>query len=69
MTTTIPAPINRDLGKTILPSINLAIAQKIMEAVSPKTKSKPFEVSIAIFVKGIQNRGSNIITKNIDKKD
>jgi hypothetical protein len=64
-----PDTNNQDLGKIILPSRNLAIAQKIMPAASPKTKSNPLEVSIGMFVKGKQNSGNNIITKNNDKKE
>ena len=64
-----PETSSQDLGKTIFPSINLAIAQNTIVAVNPKTKSKPFEVSTGILVKGIAKRGSNIITKNIDKNE
>lgn len=47
-----PDTKSQDFGKIISPSENLAIAQKIMQAVSPKTKSKSLEVSIGILVKG-----------------
>jgi len=64
-----PALIKRDLGKTILPSTNLAIAQKTIQAVSPTTKSKPFEVSTGKLEKGKQKIGNKIITKNNDKNE
>lgn len=64
-----PDTNNHDLGKTILPSENLAIAQKTMEATSPKTKSKPLEVSTGIFVKGKKKNGNNTTTKNNDKNE
>lgn len=64
-----PDTNNHDLGKTILPSENLAIAQKTMEATSPKTKSKPLEVSTGIFVKGKIKSGNNTTTKNNDKNE
>jgi hypothetical protein len=68
---TIPNPEtnSQDLGKITLPSMNLAIAQKTTQAVSPKTKSSPLEVSTGILVKGKQNSGNNIITKNSDKNE
>jgi len=34
-----PETSNQDFGKIIFPSMNLAIAQKIIQAVSPMTKS------------------------------
>jgi hypothetical protein len=60
---------NRDLGNVIVPSENLAIAQKITHSASPKTKSKPLEVSTGIFVKGKTKRGNNTITKNNDQNE
>ena len=63
---TIPSPERRsaDLGKIILPSINLDIAQKIIERVSPTTKSNPFPTAIEMVVKGRQKTGNKTITKN-----
>ncbi len=51
---TIPKPETKihDFGKMILPSENLAAAQKIIETAKPITRRSPFEVSIGIFVKG-----------------
>ncbi|MEK7081319.1 MAG: hypothetical protein AAB902_02945 [Patescibacteria group bacterium] len=60
---------NQDLGKTILPSENLAIAQKTTQAASPKTKSSPLEISTGILVKGKEKSGNNTTTKNNDKKE
>jgi hypothetical protein len=64
-----PDTNNQDLGKIILTSENLAIAQKTMQAASPKTKSSPLEVSTGILVKGKEKRGNNTTTKNNDKKE
>jgi hypothetical protein len=64
-----PDTSNQDLGKTIFPSENLAIAQKTRDTASPKTNNMPFEVSIGIFVKGKQKTGNNTITKNNDKNE
>jgi hypothetical protein len=64
-----PAPNSFDLGKVTFPSINLAIAQKTMQAVRPKTKSKPLEVSTGKLVKGKQKRGNRITTRNNDKNE
>ena len=64
-----PETSNHDLGKTILPSINLAMAQKIMDKVRPKTKSKPFDVSTGKFVKGKLKIGNKTTTKNNDKNE
>jgi len=64
-----PAPINLDFGKTTLPSINLAIAQKTIQKVSPKTNRRPFEVSTGKLVNGKQNRGNKTTTKNNDKNE
>jgi hypothetical protein len=47
-----PDAKSHDLGKTILPSKNLAIAQKTIVKARPKTKSNPFETSTGILVKG-----------------
>ena len=64
-----PDTKSHDLGKTIFPSENLAIAQKITDKASPKTKSSPFEVSTGIFVNGKQKSGNNVMTKNNDQKE
>jgi len=64
-----PDKSSQDLGKITLPSINLAMAQKIIQIASPKTKSSPLEVSTGILVKGKKKKGNNIITKNNDKKE
>jgi hypothetical protein len=64
-----PDTNNQDLGKIILPSRNLAMAQKITQAASPKTKSNPLDVSTGMLVKGKQKRGNNTTTKNNDKKE
>jgi hypothetical protein len=69
MTTPSPDINNQDFGKTILPSTNLAIAQKTIEAASPTTRSNPFDVSTGILVKGKQKRGNKIITINKDKNE
>ena len=45
------------------------MAQKTTQAASPKTKSIPLEVSTGMLVKGKQNNGNNIITKNSDKNE
>jgi hypothetical protein len=66
---TKPDTKSRDLGKIILPSENLAMAQKITDKASPKTKSNPLEVSIGIFVKGKQKSGNKTTTKNNDKNE
>jgi hypothetical protein len=68
-TTPNPDTNNQDLGKIIFPSINLAITQKTTQAVSPKTKSRPLEVSTGILVKGKQKTGNNTITKNNDTNE
>ena len=59
-----PDTTNHDLGKIIFPSENLAIAQNITDATSPKINNNPFEVSIGILVKGKQKSGNKTITKN-----
>jgi hypothetical protein len=65
-----PAPNKHvDLGKLILPSMNLAMAQKITQKTSPTTKSTPLEISTGMLVKGKKKKGNNTITKNSDKKD
>ncbi len=68
---TIPKPASKhaDLGKTILPSTNLATTQKIIEKDRPTTKSKPLEVSMGMEVRGKKKTGNNTITKNNDKKE
>jgi N-acyl-D-aspartate/D-glutamate deacylase len=68
-TTAKPEVTSQDLGKIIFPSENLEIAQKTIQAVSPKTRSRPLEISTGMFVKGKQNKGNNTTTKNNDKKD
>ena len=60
---------SQDFGKIILPSENLAIAQKIIQAASPRTKSKLLEVSTGMLVKGRQKRGRRTTTKNNDKNE
>ena len=64
-----PLTESQDLGKTILPSINLDIVQKTMHKASPATKSNPFEVSTGILAKGRKKSGNNTTTKNNDKKE
>ena len=64
-----PETKSQDLGKVILPSENLANAQKITENVTPNTKSKPFEISIGILVKGKQKTGNKTTTKNNTQKE
>jgi hypothetical protein len=64
-----PDTKSQDFGRTIFPSINLAMAQKITQAVNPKTKRRPFEVSTGMLVKGKQNNGNNTTTKNNDKNE
>ena len=68
---TIPAPdrSKKDFGKIILPSKNLAIAQKIIQTARPITNNNPFAVSIGILVKGKQKIGNNTITESKDKKE
>jgi hypothetical protein len=68
-TTPSPERSSQDFGKTISPSENLAMAQKITEITSPTTKSNPLEVSTGILVKGKQKRGKSTITKNNDKNE
>jgi len=64
-----PETKSQDLEKTIFPSRNLAIAQKITQARSPTTKSNPLEVSTGMLVKGRKKRGNNTTVKNSDKKE
>ena len=52
-----------------MPSINRAIAQKMIQAARPTTKSNPLEISIGKFVKGKQKIGNKTTTKNNDTKD
>jgi hypothetical protein len=59
----------KDLGMTILPSENLATAQKTIDITNPTTKSKPLEVSTGIFVKGKKKIGKSTITKKSDQKE
>ena len=56
-----------DLGKVILPSKNLARHQEITHTASPTTRSKPFEVSTGMEVKGKKKIGNNVINKNNDQ--
>ncbi|MEO5635456.1 MAG: hypothetical protein ABIS26_00925 [Candidatus Paceibacterota bacterium] len=58
-----------DLEKIILPSKNRAKPQNTIEETSPRTKSRPFEVSTGIFVKGKKNSGNNVMTKKSDQKE
>jgi hypothetical protein len=53
----------------MLPSENLAMAQKITDIARPTTKSIPLEISIGILVKGKQKSGDRTITKNNDQKE
>lgn len=68
---TIPKPENKigEFGKLILPSENLAIAQKIIETAKPITKSNPLEVSIEIGTNGKKKTGNNTITIKSDQKE
>ncbi len=67
----IPRPETRshDFGKTIFPSRNLAMDQKITQRVSPTTSSNPLEVSTGILVKGKKKTGNKTMTKNSEKKE
>jgi hypothetical protein len=64
-----PDTNNHDLGRIILPSENLAIAQKITDIESPKTKSNPLETSIGILEKGKQKRGKDTMVRNNDQNE
>jgi hypothetical protein len=64
-----PEANSHDFEKTILPSRNLAIAQKTIHTARPATKSNPFEASTGILAKGKQKRGNNITTKNNAKNE
>jgi hypothetical protein len=64
-----PETKSQDLGKTIFPSRNLAIAQKTTHRAKPETKSNPFPASTGIFVKGKKKIGNNTITKNNTKNE
>jgi hypothetical protein len=68
---TAPKPETKsaDLGKTILPSNNLAKPQNTRDKTSPTTKSAPFETSIGIFENGKKKRGNNIITKKSERNE
>ena len=70
-TKTIKRPLKSvaDLGKTIFPSKNLAIAQKTTAKLNPPTKNKPLEISIGIFVPGKKKSGNPIITKKVAKNE
>jgi hypothetical protein len=57
-----PDKINLDLGKTTLPSINLAIVQKIIQATRPTTNNRPLEVSTGMLLKGRKKSGNKTIT-------
>ena len=64
-----PDSNSQDFGKIILPSENLAIAQKTIQAASPKTKRNPLAVSIGILVKGKKKNGNRTTTKNNEKNE
>jgi hypothetical protein len=66
-----PSPETKiqDLGKVILPPENLAAVQKIIEMVSPTTRSNPFEVSIGILTNGKKNIGNKAITTKSDQNE
>lgn len=64
-----PDSKSQDFGKIILPSENLAIAQKTTQAASPKTKRNPLAVSMGILVKGKKKKGNRTITKDNDKNE
>ena len=68
---TTPAPPNKhaDFGKLIVPSKNLAIAQKITHKASPTTRSTPLAISTEILVKGKKKNGINTITKKRETRD
>ena len=67
---TIPPDHNtQDFGKTIFPSKNLAMAQKIIETARPKTRIKSLEISVGNLVKGKKKKGREIIVTNKDQKD
>src|SRR3989344_7825510 len=67
---TIPPAASRveERGKVILPSKNLAKHQAIRETVSPTTKSKPFDISTGMLVKGKKKSGNNVMTKKSETK-
>jgi hypothetical protein len=69
--TTMNTPESRSQlrGIDILPSENLAMAQKIIEIANPATRSNPLEVSTGILVNGKQKTGKRTITKKRDKKE
>lgn len=69
--TTMPRPANNtgDFGKIILPSENLAAAQKIIEITRPKTKRSPLEVSAGTEVKGKKKIGKRVTVRNNDQKE
>ena len=68
-TTPRPDTKSQDFGKIIFPSENLASAQKITQAASPTTKSRPLETSIGMMEKGKQKGGNKTTTRNSDKKE
>jgi hypothetical protein len=58
-----------DFGTHTSPSENLAIAQDIIDTVSPDTRRILFEISTGIFTKGIKNTGKKTIVTKIDQKE
>lgn len=64
-----PDTNNQDLEKIIRPSKNRAIAQKTTQAASPRTKSRPLEISTGISVKGKKKNGNNTITRKSDENE
>jgi hypothetical protein len=56
-------------GRTILPSEKRAAVQKIKDKESPKTKSKPLDVSIGILIKGKKKTGNKTTTKKRHQKE
>ena len=64
-----PENNNHDFGKTILPSVNLATVQKIIEIDNPPINNKLFEISIGIFVKGKKKIGNKTTTIKRDQKE
>src|SRR3989344_8625610 len=65
--TTSPDNRSQDLGIRILPSTNLPIAHSTAQIASPRTKTRPLEISIGISVKGRQKTGNRATIRNNDK--
>ena len=64
-----PESKSQDFGKLTFPSESRAAIQKTIEKTRPTTKSKPFEVSTGIWVKGKKKTGNSTVTKRSDKKE